>query len=78
MVNIPRQYNTYDCGALVSAYLEYLSRGAKFNFDETHMKKFREQLRKDALKGEVTNLEEVKDEVEEMETDEEDDLQCLN
>lgn len=42
--DIPEQLNGCDCGVFACTYAEYLSRGAKFDFDQRHMPYFRRRM----------------------------------
>lgn len=42
--NIPAQENGYDCGVFACTFAEYISRGAYFDFDQSHMKYLRNRM----------------------------------
>ncbi|KAF0723270.1 sentrin-specific protease-like [Aphis craccivora] len=53
---IPQQKNDYDCGVFVCTFAEYLARGAKFNFSQTHMGLFRQLILYEPLKKQIVSV----------------------
>jgi len=55
-VPCPIQHNGYDCGVFVCVFMEYLSRGAKFNFTQDHMLSFRHLIARELTIKNLINV----------------------
>jgi hypothetical protein len=51
--SVPQQENYSDCGIFLLQFAEYLSREQPFDFDQSHMKYFRQRMAFETLKGQL-------------------------
>lgn len=51
--NAPQQENGYDCGVFSCQYMECLSRGADFDFDQTNMPYLRQRMILEIVRGKL-------------------------